>query len=158
MIHPSEEHYERVEWLRSMGVHVCIHKPVWEARLVEILHNSTEGAKRSSHLYSDPKQVLGTYFRLDLPVLAEILQFEHVLYTDTDVLFRRDITTMQGDDLSLPSTIQLAIENPDIKVLNAGVYVASYLSLELHIKVSLIPSWPVIVLGMAVMGREIKVC
>ncbi len=125
MIHPSEEHYERVEWLRSMGVHVCIHKPVWEAGLVEILHNSTEGAKRSSHLYSDPKQVLGTYFRLDLPVLAELLQFEHVLYTDTDVLFRRDITTMQGDDLSLPSTIQLAIENPDIKVLNAGVYVAS---------------------------------
>ena len=125
MVHPDERHFERVEWLRTMGVQVCIHRPIWEARLLEILHSSSDDAKKTSHLYSDPKKVLGTYFRLDLAILPELLQFEHVLYTDTDVLFTGDITTMQGDGLSLPSTITLAIENPDIKVLNAGVYFAS---------------------------------
>jgi len=69
--------------------------------------------------------VLGTFFRLDIAVLPELLQFEHVLYTDTDVLFNKDITDMQGEGLKLPSTIQLAIETPNLAVLNAGVYFAS---------------------------------
>ena len=125
MVHPDELHFERVRWLRSMNVTVCVHRPTWEKRLLEILQLSTESARKSSHLYADPKQVLGTYFRIDLAALPELVQFEHVLYTDTDVLFTDDITTLQGESLSLPSTIQLAIEQPGLKVLNAGVFVAS---------------------------------
>jgi hypothetical protein len=125
MVHPDESGYDRVQWLRSQGVQVCIHKPMWEPRLLEIQKLSTESARKASHLYSFPEMVLGTFFRLDIAVLPELLQFEHVLYTDTDVLFYKDITDMQGEGLKLPSTIQLAIETPNLTVLNAGVYFAS---------------------------------
>jgi len=125
MVHPDESRYDRVQWLRSQGVQVCIHQPTWELKLLEILKRSTESARKSSHLYSFPDMVLGTFFRLDIAVLPELLQFEHVLYTDTDVLFNKDITDMQGEGLKLPSTIQLSIETPNLAVLNAGVYFAS---------------------------------
>jgi len=125
MVHPDEAKYDRVTWLRSKGVQVCVHRPKWEPRLLEILHHSTDSARKASHLYSVPEMVLGTFFRLDIAVLPELLQFEHVLYTDTDVLFNNDITDMQGEGLTLPSTIQLAIETPNLAVLNAGVFFAS---------------------------------
>jgi len=125
MSHPDESKYDRVAWLRARGVHICIHRPTWEARLLEILHNSSESAQKRSHLYAFPEMVLGTFFRLDVAVLPELLQFEHILYTDTDVLFNGDITELQGEGLKLPSTIQLAIEQPGLAVLNAGVYFAS---------------------------------
>lgn len=38
-------------------------------------------AQRYSHLYSSPGRVVGTFQRIDIPTLPQLLQFEFVLFT-----------------------------------------------------------------------------
>jgi len=124
MIHPSEENYERTTFLRKEGVNIIVHKPEWEGELLQILETTSPSEKARSHLYKFPKAVLGTYARLDIPKLSQLLQYEHYLYTDTDIYFRKDISPLWRE-LILPSKIQMGYEDADHFPMNAGVIIAS---------------------------------
>ena len=124
IIHPDEENYERTKLLRKEGVTLIVHKPEWEGKLLEILETTSPAEKARSHLYKFPKAVLGTYARLDIPVLSPLLQYEHYLYTDTDVYFRKDISPMWRE-LILPMEIKMGYEDATHFPMNAGVIIAS---------------------------------
>ncbi len=115
----------RIKWLMENGVRVLYHRPTWDKELLDGLRVSTESEKKTSHLYSDKDMVLSTFFRLDIPVIPEISQFEHVLYTDIDVYFRKDISNLRGTGARLPGSIQMGYEAMDTFPYNAGIFLAS---------------------------------
>ena len=126
MVHADEDRQSsRIKWLMRQGVRIVYHRPLWDTDLLDGLRASTSAEKKQSHLYADADMVLSTYFRLDIPIVPEIYQFEHVLYTDTDVYFRKDITNLQGVGWRLPDSIQMGYEAVDMYPLNAGIYLAS---------------------------------
>ena len=95
---------EMSTWLVSLGVRVLHHKPEWYDALVAKVR-ALNSAKTSagdatdadrSHLYGDPDAMVGTFARIDIPILG-ILD-EYVLYTDVDVMFKSEIdwTTLLG--------------------------------------------------------------
>lgn len=124
MIHPNEEHFKRTAFLRKHGVNIIIHKPEWEDKLLEILATTSPEEKARSHLYEFPKAVLGTYARLDIPILSQLSQYEHYLYTDTDVYFRQDISPL-WKELVFPAEIKMGYEDADHFPMNAGIIIAS---------------------------------
>jgi len=124
IIHPDEIYYERTMFLREQGVHIIIHKPDWEDRLMGILETTTPEKKARSHLYENSKAVLGTYARLDIPRLIQLLQYEHYLYTDTDVYFRKEIS-YSWQNLIFPTKISMGYEDKNHFPMNAGVIFAS---------------------------------
>ena len=115
----------RIKWLMQRGVRVLFHKPKWDKELLNKLSSSTKAQKETSHLYANEDMVLSTFFRLDISIIPEVSQFEHVLYTDIDVYFRNDITNLQGIGLRLPDSIQMGYEAVDKFPYNAGVFLAS---------------------------------
>lgn len=72
-------------WMQDHGVRVVHHRTSMYERLVE--HARSSGRKQSVSTGA------GAYLRLDIPELCEQLGIEdrHVLYTDCDVMFRRDV-------------------------------------------------------------------
>jgi hypothetical protein len=107
------------------GVRVLYHRPAWDKESLNGLRVSTESEKKTSHLYSDEDMVLSTFFRLDIPVIPEISQFEHAFYTDTDVYFRKDIPNLRGTGARLPGSIQMGLGAMDMFLYNAGIFLAS---------------------------------
>lgn len=77
---------ELTDWMHAQGVQVVHHRTSMYDRLVE--HARTSGRKESVSTGA------GAYLRLDIPDLCERLGIDdrYVLYTDCDVLFRRDVT------------------------------------------------------------------
>lgn len=73
-----------------------------------------------SHLYANVNMQLGTWQRIDIPILPELSQYEYILFTDADVYFRRPLT-LDAFALPLPMMIGMAIEAEDSFPYNAGV-------------------------------------
>ncbi len=71
-------------WMQDHGVRVVHHRTSMYDRLVE--HARSSGRKQSVSTGA------GAYLRLDIPVLCQTLGIDdhYVLYTDCDVMFRRD--------------------------------------------------------------------
>lgn len=124
LVHPSEAHFRRVDALQNEGVQVIIHEPRWEAAFMRNVASFSDSEKKHSHLYGNNSSLLGTFFRFDIPILAELQQFEHVLYTDTDVFFRKPMEHFLRRVI-LPGTLKMGFEGADQFPLNAGVYLAS---------------------------------
>jgi hypothetical protein len=83
-----------VSWLESHDVKIIFHTPKWIPK-IEAVVNSEVGRinTRWSPLYGSSVGLVSTFLRLDLPLLLS--PEEHgplVLYTDTDVMFRRMVT------------------------------------------------------------------
>lgn len=121
--HPSEANHPRISWLVNSGVRVIFHATNWDGHVAKILTFSSGKDKASSHLYTDVNATMSTYFRLDIGVIPELAHFEHFLYTDTDVIFRKDVNYFTQP--VLPDSIQMGYETEDTYPLNAGVYLAS---------------------------------
>lgn len=124
IIRPSEVFHQRTTWLRKRGVNMVISTSGWEQHVQEILRSSSVKDVSSSHLYGDMNKTLATYARLQIAHLKELAHLEHILYTDVDVYFRKDIS-MLGNYVSLPDSIQMGFEILDTFPLNAGVFLAS---------------------------------
>lgn len=124
ILHPSEKDHPRVTWLKEKGVRVIFHATDWDYKVRDILSQSSLAEKKSSHLYADVEATLATYFRLDIGRIGELKQHQHILYTDTDVYFRQDISLL-GNRIHLPETIQMGYERYDHYPLNAGIILAS---------------------------------
>ena len=82
--------------LVSMGVRLIYHKPSWRKHIASTIlrwnnsHDRFAGNKKPSHLLSDIDAMVGTFLRIDVPILGILDSF--IFYTDIDVLFQNDIT------------------------------------------------------------------
>ena len=124
VIHPAERSFERVQWLKNMGVHIIEVDSGWDNSVSDILGRSSPSDRAASHLYADKQATLATYFRLGIGNISSLLKFEHILYTDTDVFFRKDVTLLAGG-VELPDSVQMGFETLDMYPLNAGIFFAS---------------------------------
>lgn len=124
VIRPSEVSHQRTTWLRTQGVHIVISGSTWEQHVVQMLSRSSANDISASHLYRDSDATIATYARLQIAHLKELAHLEHILYTDVDVFFRKDILLL-GNSVSLPDSIQMGFEEKNEYPLNAGVFVAS---------------------------------
>lgn len=115
---------EVVEWLIAHGVHMIYHQISIHDQLISLADK--KHAEVYSPLYATSQGVLGTFARLDIPILG--FMDEYVLYADTDVVFTRDITLSdftKGKDRvgELPKYAMCGPETEkDVKdICNAGI-------------------------------------
>uniref|UniRef100_A0A7S1XX08 Nucleotide-diphospho-sugar transferase domain-containing protein n=1 Tax=Phaeomonas parva TaxID=124430 RepID=A0A7S1XX08_9STRA len=73
------------QWLVGHGVRVIYHRPTWADELVQRVESKVAEENMRSHLSLDPDAMLGTFLRIEVPVLGLLDEF--VLYTDVDVMF-----------------------------------------------------------------------
>lgn len=82
--------------LVAMGVRLIYHLPSWAnyvKSMIENWNNSAEryaGNKKPSHLLSDVDAMVGTFLRIDVPIVGILDPL--VFYADIDILFQRDVT------------------------------------------------------------------
>ena len=58
------------------------HVPAWRDRILAMAtKDRQQHADLRSHLFHTDEGVLGTFLRIDLPILPEMAQFTYVLYT-----------------------------------------------------------------------------
>lgn len=80
------------DWLLKQGVRILRHTPVWFHKLREVQRHGLRLSlsKHVSTNYDSLETMQATFLRFDLPILGFTDNF--VLYTDTDVVFLKDIT------------------------------------------------------------------
>ena len=88
------------KWLVKNGVRVINHVPWWAEEMkdriqgLNALSASEERIRAApSHLSNDPHAMIGTFLRVDIPILGFIDQF--MLYTDVDVMFAKGVSWLQ---------------------------------------------------------------
>ena len=106
--------------VQGHGVTMIHATPTWVDRLVAVLKASNDSNIAHSHLYANANMQVGTWQRIDIPILPVLSQYEYVLFTDADVYFRRPLT-LDAFKLPLPETIGMASEAEDIFPYNAGI-------------------------------------
>lgn len=79
--------------------------------------------KGRTHLL-DQTSLHGTFIRLDIPLIEEFLQYEHILYTDVDIFFRAPVPFYSAPRI-MPQTISMDFEFAEHFPMNAGVYLAN---------------------------------
>jgi hypothetical protein len=111
-------------WMAARGVRVIPHDPAWRDALVARVRGHAAANLRESHLFASEDSIVGTWQRIDLPLVPWIDQFNYVLFTDTDVLFRRPFSFHELP-LPLPRAVGMGPEMVDMFPYNAGVMVAN---------------------------------
>jgi hypothetical protein len=66
------------QWLVAHNVRIIYHNPSWATQIAQILGKENI---RTSHLYANPEMAVGTWQRIDIPIVPELEQFEYVLFT-----------------------------------------------------------------------------
>ena len=94
--------------------------PKWSNRMEATLNTSKDSNIAHSHLYANADMQIGTFQRIDIPVLPMLTQYEYVLFTDADVFFRKRID-LNTFTLPLPETIGMASEAGPGFPYNAGI-------------------------------------
>uniref|UniRef100_A0A6U2CS89 Hexosyltransferase n=1 Tax=Chlamydomonas euryale TaxID=1486919 RepID=A0A6U2CS89_9CHLO len=108
-------------WLVNNGVGLIDHTPYWTSKFQEKYRLShAQKNLDASHLFADVSSMLGTFARLDIPVIKELYQYTYILYTDTDVFFQLPFT-LDTFGLPLPPSLAMAYERPEAFPYNAGV-------------------------------------
>jgi hypothetical protein len=111
-------------WMEARGVRVIRHDPAWRDALVARARGRASANLRESHLFASERSIVGTWQRIDLPVVPWVDQYTYVLFTDADVLFRRAFT-FQELPRPLPRAVGMGPEMVDAFPYNAGVMVAN---------------------------------
>jgi hypothetical protein len=78
-----------VDWMESKGVFVISHTPVWISKMTQASYYFSKNIKQG-HLFASTSAMISTFLRIDIPKLG--LSDPFVLYTDTDVMFLKDMT------------------------------------------------------------------
>ena len=74
-------------WLTARGVHLIFHAPLWLKDVIKLMDRGK--AAVFSPNYGSFERLIATYLRVDICLLLK--DDEYALYTDTDVIFLRDI-------------------------------------------------------------------
>eukprot|EP01025_Chloroclados_australasicus_P054071 TRINITY_DN6405_c0_g1_i1.p1 TRINITY_DN6405_c0_g1~~TRINITY_DN6405_c0_g1_i1.p1 ORF type:complete len:769 (-),score=34.50 TRINITY_DN6405_c0_g1_i1:335-2494(-) len=108
------------KWMSRQGVEIIVHRPSWIIKLAESNTKSVNYSQVHSHLYSNTEGIVGTFQRIDIPILPELMQYDFVLYTDTDVFFRGPVT-LDSFPQPLPKAVGMGPEMRDAFPYNAGI-------------------------------------
>ncbi|GBF98874.1 hypothetical protein Rsub_11478 [Raphidocelis subcapitata] len=111
-------------WMEARGVAVIRHDPAWRDALVARARGRAAANLRESHLFASERSIVGTWQRIDMPIVPVLDQYTHVLFTDTDVLFRRPFSFHEVPR-PLPRAVGMGPEMVDAFPYNAGVMVAN---------------------------------
>ena len=89
----GSERTDTYKWLVEQGVTMIHHTPTWQGQFwndVEAWSNRQENPERplASTKLGGKDTILGTFMRVDVPILEELKDFKYALYTDTDIYFR----------------------------------------------------------------------
>lgn len=57
------------------------HDPLWANDLARLASKPYENMTQG-HVYADTRRVVGTFLRIDIPILAELTQYDYLLFTD----------------------------------------------------------------------------
>ncbi|PSC70561.1 Glycosyl transferase family 8 [Micractinium conductrix] len=108
-------------WLVDAGVTIIQHTPIWkDAFAKEVARNREHNAKVHSHLYATDGRMVGTFQRIDIPILHEFDQYHYVLFTDCDVFFRKQMKLVDWGT-PLPVAAGMGYEMDDLFPYNAGI-------------------------------------
>ena len=107
-------------WMARMGVHIITRDPAWADDLAKIARTTGEGNDKHSHLYASRAGIIGTWQRIDIPLLPELRPYDYVLFTDADVVFRRRINAAEFG-YPLPACLGMGTEMQDSPPYNAGI-------------------------------------
>lgn len=107
-------------FIQAHGVTMVDAEPKWVDRLKAVLRASNDSNIAHSHLYASLDMTVGSWQRVDIPILPELSQYEYVVFTDADVYFRRPLT-LDAFPLPLPQTVGMASEAVDMFPYNAGI-------------------------------------
>ena len=124
--HQLFEADDLTRWLQALGVRMMYHRLSFAADLYATTANATTGLLRRG----PPGIDIGTYCRMDVPFIARRLAVEenwaarrldseHVLYTDSDVLWAHDAAELMQSPR--PRTFSMGTEVFDKQKPNAGV-------------------------------------
>lgn len=103
------------------GVTIIQHTPAWKAAFArEVARNREHNAKVHSHLYATDGRMVGTFQRIDIPILHEFDQYHYVLFTDCDVFFRQQMKLVDWGT-PLPVAAGMGYEMDDMFPYNAGI-------------------------------------
>lgn len=106
-------------WLESVGVRMFVHKPEWADDFLRTRARvSREALVQSSHLFHTDAGIIGSFQRIDIPLLG--LPYDHVLFSDADVLFMRRVNAAEFG-YPLPKCLGMGWEAQDFLPFNAGV-------------------------------------
>jgi len=113
--------------MRAHGVRVIPHQPAWREALVARVRGHAAANLNQSHLFASDSAVVGTWQRIDLPLVPWIDKYTHVLFTDVDILFNahRPVDIHTQLPLLLPRAVGMGLEMMDVFPYNAGVMVAN---------------------------------
>lgn len=85
------------QWMTSQNVRIIYHQPSWANTIETAVQRHVEkslaqnlSGREHSHLSVDPDAMVGTFLRIDIPILGILDEF--VLYTDVDVMFTGPVT------------------------------------------------------------------
>jgi GDP-fucose protein O-fucosyltransferase len=92
------------DWLNARGVNVIFHAPLWLKDVIKLMDRSK--AAVFSPNYGSFERLIATYLRLDISTLLK--DDEYALYTDTDVVFLRDIPLAR---MTLPEFLSIGPES-----------------------------------------------
>ena len=106
--------------LQGHGITIIHESPKWADRMRAMLTASQTSNIEHSHLYANADMQIGTWQRIDIPVLPVLSQYEYILFSDADIFFRRPLT-LDAFNLPLPGTIGMASEAFDHLPYNAGI-------------------------------------
>lgn len=116
-------------WLERVPVGIIYHNLSIENELLNIVKENREDHMSISHLYGRDDSVIGTWQRIDVPILSELIHENYVLYTDCDVVFRGKLSLVDFS-LPLPPFLSMASEGVDVFPYNAGVILFNMLSMR----------------------------
>eukprot|EP01025_Chloroclados_australasicus_P050062 TRINITY_DN5720_c0_g1_i1.p1 TRINITY_DN5720_c0_g1~~TRINITY_DN5720_c0_g1_i1.p1 ORF type:complete len:710 (+),score=20.45 TRINITY_DN5720_c0_g1_i1:158-2287(+) len=125
----GDRNSEIARWLKDLGVTLIKHQPSWMAKLLMKNTKPEIYVDSQSHLFSNPEALVGAFLRIDIAILSELSQYSYVLYTDTDVYFRKrfDFADLPQP---LPRTIGMGYEVDPVFPYNSGVCVMNMFGLN----------------------------
>ena len=109
-VYHGSETTHAYKWIRDHGVTMIKHTPSWGNKFWHDVESWISQGKWSSQMKvwvrGGEKAILGTFQRIDIPVLDELKSFDYILYTDYDIYFRGPIRIMR-DVGFYPKTIAM---------------------------------------------------
>jgi hypothetical protein len=108
------------DWMVEQNVTILLQEPAWGPQLWAAVLPFREENMKHSHLYASQEMVVGTWQRIDLPIIPELQQYTYVLFTDCDVFFSHKVTLLDFKDI-MPVSALMGPEMQDYFPWNAGI-------------------------------------
>ena len=117
------------KWLESENIEIIIHDLSIKSSLLRLVETDRASHLKSSHLYASDDAVIGTWQRVDIPILDGIRHETYILFTDCDVVFQANIS-LSDFPAPLPKFMAMAEERFQGFPYNAGVILFNMIAMR----------------------------